>query len=150
MDENESLKARREYRAAQRAKHGPELLDLLLELGPQLPELWREWAPDRGLEYLRCRLRFSQKELAQKSGLSQSRVSLIEGGEDACLSTWRRLYAAMGFELLVLPVTAMDYFALEEFAQRGRPPGHHAKSRSRPRRRWLRQQAEERAAKDGK
>lgn len=124
-----------------RRRLGPELIEILLELGPQVPQPWRGWAPDRGLEYLRCRLRFSQRELAQKSGLSQSRLSLIEGGADARLSTWREIYRAMGFELMLLPLSAMDLAALEKFAARGRPQGHWLRTPARPRRRWLRQQS---------
>ena len=117
---------------------GPELIEQLLASGPHIPELWRGWRPDRGLEYLRCRLRFSQRELARKSGLSQSRISLIEGGADARLSTWREIYAAMGFELMLLPLSAMDLAVLEKFAARGRPQGHWLRTPARPRRRWSR------------
>lgn len=124
-----------------------EELEQLIELGRIIPSVWRGWAPDEALEYLRCRLQFSQKELGQKAGLSAARVSLLEGGSDAKLSTWKRLYAAMGFELILLPVTSMTARELDVFCARGRPANYWARSRARPRRRRLRAQAD-RAAKE--
>ena len=58
---------------------------------------WLSLPPDHGLEVLRYRLKMSQVDLAAKAGLTQARYSKIEGGADALLSTWRRLYEAMGF-----------------------------------------------------
>ena len=83
------------------AIYGRELIVQLLEAGATLPKNWLEWPPDEGFEYLRCRLRFSQRELGLKSGLTQARVSRVEGGLDVRLSVWKRLYAAMGFELVL-------------------------------------------------
>ncbi len=117
---------------------GPELLELVLRASEAAPRKWREWSLERQFEYLRCRLSFTQAELAAKAGLAQSGISLIEGGGDALMSSWKRLYAAMGFELLVLPVSKASIEELEKRAEKGRPAGHWRRQRARPRRRRLR------------
>lgn len=119
-----------------RADMGEDLIEILLKYSGALPRQWREWTSERCFEYLRCRLKFTQDELSQKSNLAQSRISQIEGGSDALLSTWCRLYAAMGFKLILLPVSPLTVEQLEERAEQGRPPGHWMRQRARPRRRW--------------
>jgi len=123
-----------EYLRRAREALGPELIELLLKAPGAVPETWRGWTAHRGFVYLRCRLRFTQQELAQKSQTAQSQVSRLEGGCDALLSTWRAVYAAMGFELLLLPVSALTLEQLEKRAEEGRPQGHWLRQRARPRR----------------
>jgi hypothetical protein len=127
----------RDPRAAQRLKlrekYGPELLELLLET--IVPATWSALAPDHGFESLRCRLRFGQAELGAKAGMTQSRVSRIEGGANIRLGDWRRLYVARGFDLILLPVSRSIVEELEDQAALGRPENHYLYERARPRRR---------------
>lgn len=116
----------------------PDLFEEILKASGSLPKTWREWSPERRFEFLRCRLGFTQEELGIKAGLVQSQISRVEGGGDALLSTWTKLYAAMGFELVMLPVSDLTMRQLRERAELGRPRGHHLRQRARPRRRWMR------------
>ena len=120
-----------------RRSMGPEPVELLLKSGGEAPVELRSWPPERMFQYLRCRLRFTQLELARKAGLTQSRVSRVESGADCLLSTWTKVYAAMGFELHLLPASAMGIEELEKRAEEGRPDGHWLRQRARPRRLWL-------------
>lgn len=115
---------------------GPEVVELLLESAEAAPLELKDWPPERMFQYLRCRLRFTQGELARKAGLTQSQVSRVESGADCLLSTWTRAYAAMGFVLRLLPLSAMKVEELEKRAEEGRPQGHWLRERSRPRRLW--------------
>jgi transcriptional regulator with XRE-family HTH domain len=116
-----------------REAFGPELLDVLLKSAGALPPPWRDWAPGEGLRFVRYRLRFTQKELAGKAGLTQAQVSRAEGGAYARLDTWQRLYAAMGLELVMLPACARPLEELEKDLEASRPPGHWRLSGGRPR-----------------
>lgn len=116
---------------------GPEPVELLLKAGADAPAELRSWPPERMFQYLRCRFRFTQLELARKAGLAQSQVSRVESGADCLLSTWVRAYAAMGFELRLLPATGMGIEELERSAEAGRPQGHWLRQRARPRRFWM-------------
>lgn len=120
-----------------RRSMGPEPVELLLKAGGEAPVELRSWPPERMFQYLRCRLRFTQLELAQKAGLTQSQVSRVESGADCLLSTWTRAYAAMGFELRLLPTSGMGVEELEKSAEAGRPHGHWLRQRARPRRFWM-------------
>jgi DNA-binding XRE family transcriptional regulator len=120
-----------------RRSMGAEPVELLLKSGGDAPAELRNWPPERMFQYLRCRLRFTQLELAQKAGLTQSQVSRVESGADCLLSTWARAYAAMGFELKLLPASGMGVEELERKAEAGRPHGHWLRQRARPRRIWM-------------
>lgn len=120
-----------------RRSMGPEPVERLLKAGGEAPVELRSWPPERMFQYLRCRLRFTQLELAQKAGLTQSQVSRVESGADCLLSTWTRAYAAMGFELRLLPTSGMGVEELEKRAEAGRPHGHCLRQRARPRRLWI-------------
>ena len=119
--------------ARAREKYGPGPFESVLEAARALPEDWRRWSAGESFQFLRCELRFTQEELAEKAGLAQSQVSRAESGADARLSTWQKIYAAMGFRLLLVPLTDRTLGALEVLAERGRPRG--SRLRSKPRRR---------------
>src|SRR4051812_48797015 len=86
------------------AINGPFNFDLLIEGGKALPALWRDYSNAEAPRWLRRRLGFKQSELARRSGVAQSQISKIEAGGDALLSTWTKLFRAMGVGLRVLPV----------------------------------------------
>lgn len=115
---------------------GPEVLELVLKTADAGPLELRDWPPERMFQYLRCRLSFTQAELARKAGLTQSQISRVESGSDCLLSTWTRAYAAMGFELRLLPASGASIEELERRSEIGRPEGHWLRQRARPRRLW--------------
>ena len=115
---------------------GPEPLELMLETAGEAAPALKQWPPERVFQYIRCRLEFTQSELALKAGLTQSQVSRIESGADCLFSTWLRAYAAMGFELRLMPASDMKLEELAKCAEAGRPHGHWLRQRARPRRLW--------------
>lgn len=123
---------------AARAALGPDFLEMLIQAAQAVPQDWRDWTSERGFEFLRCRLKFTQDELSEKSGVAQSQISRIEGGGDALLSTWKALYHAMGFKLMLFPVSSKTVAQLEKDAEQGRPQWHWRRQRAKPRRRWKR------------
>lgn len=116
---------------------GPEMAERLLALGKTGPREFQQWPPAMMFQHLRCRLRFSQAELARKAGLTQSQVSRIESGADCLLSTWTRAYAALGFELKLMPSSNEAIEELERRAEVGRPRDHWQRERAKPRRHLL-------------
>lgn len=55
------------------------------------------------LERLRRERRISQRQLADEAGVNPSSVNRAEGGADAALSTWVKLFRGLGY-LLVFDV----------------------------------------------
>ena len=45
-----------------------EPIEVLQRAAAALPQDWREWSSERGFEYIRSRLEFTQDELSNKSG----------------------------------------------------------------------------------
>lgn len=82
----------------------PDPLEVVAEALTQAGA-WRSWTIERQLWYLRQRRGWTQAELARRAGVSQRRISRIEAGEDALMSTIRSLYRAMGHEPLLIPDT---------------------------------------------
>ena len=116
---------------------GADWLEGLFQTRCAVPKEWLKMSPAEGLESLRCRLEFTQNELAEKSGLTQAQVSRIEGGSDALLSTWTKLYAAMGVALVILPLSALSANDLRKQADGARTAWQRRRQRAKPRRRRM-------------
>ena len=78
----------------------------------RLLEAARPWSddetarePGRLILRLRSGLQWSQAELAKRSGVSRSLVARAEAGGDLQLGSLRRLFAALGCSLVILPVS---------------------------------------------
>ncbi len=117
-----------------RREMGPEMAELLLDWEKSGPKEFRQWPAAMMFQHMRCRLEFSQSELAQKAGLTQSQVSRIESGADCLLSTWTRAYSALGFELRLLPTSEVSLVELTGRAEAGRPRTRWLRQRAKPRR----------------
>ncbi|MDX6770915.1 MAG: hypothetical protein SF051_15380 [Elusimicrobiota bacterium] len=117
---------------------GPDPFEILAGYGQAVPGPWRDWPPERWFVTLRCMLQMTQDQIARKSGLNQSVVSRLEGGFDARLSSWRKAYAAMGFDLVLLPVALSSRESLEARAEEGRATVRWWRQHARPRRRRMR------------
>src|SRR5687768_2640493 len=78
-------------------KNDPLLMEVLA-WSLMAPERWEGAAPGAALIQLRRRMGASQRELAERSGVSQTIIQRIESGGDFCLSSLRRLLGVMGFE----------------------------------------------------
>jgi len=120
------------------AESGEPPLETWLEFARGAPEDLASWPAARTYQHIRCRLRYSQSELAAKTGLSQSNLSRIEAGEDCLLSTMRRLYEAMGLALLLVPKADAGVSRLLDAAEDARPPRRRFAQTARPRRVWVR------------
>lgn len=116
---------------------GPDWLESLFQARSAVPQKWRGMSPAEGLETLRCRLEFTQAELAEKSGLTQAQISRIEGGGDALMTTWAKMYEAMGVKLVVLPLTELSAADLRKRADGARTAWQCRRQRAKPRRRWM-------------
>ena len=68
-------------------------------LGP-----WSRWTLDRQVWYLRKVQRLTQNDLARKAGITQARVSRMEAGSDFKWSTMIPIFAALGYEPMLLPI----------------------------------------------
>ena len=95
---------------------GPDLLLQVVDAARNIPPRWAEKTMNDGFRRLRLRLRLSQAEVGRRTKLTQARVSRIEGGADVRLSVWLKLYAALGFELVAMPVAERS---LEQLSNRG-------------------------------
>lgn len=122
-----------------RSLFGPATWELAMEAAQKLPPDWLDWPPDRAFEHVRCLFKYSQDDLSLKSGVAQSIVSRVEGGFDAKLSTWTRLYAAMGLKLILVPYSDKTLEELQEEARSTIPsPTRPFRQKANPRRRWIR------------
>ena len=60
----------------------------------------KRWDLSDILRELRIRTGLTQAELAEDAGLGQAVVARLEGGgRDARVSTWRRVFSALGYRL---------------------------------------------------
>lgn len=71
--------------------------------GEDAPAAFASWPAREVLRRLRIRLELNRRQLAAKAGVSASLVGRAEQGADVRLSTLRKLYAALGCRLLLLP-----------------------------------------------
>ena len=78
--------------------------DSFLDLIQKVPPCWRERPAFFHLWLARKLARLSQAQLAERAGLSQSFVARVERGRDVRLSSMQRLYAAMGYQMLIVPL----------------------------------------------
>jgi transcriptional regulator with XRE-family HTH domain len=69
-----------------------------------VPKRWREAPPGEQLGALRRSRRVSQRHLAEVSGVDQADISRMEAGADARLSTWLKLFSALGFDAVLMPL----------------------------------------------
>lgn len=113
----------------------PDIFDELL--AAKAPRMILEWPVARAFQFARLRLKLSQDELAERACLTQAQISRLEAGKDCLLSTWSRAYAALGFDLKLLPMTGMTEDALRERANGIRFRDHRPRS-LRPHGPWFR------------
>lgn len=99
-----------------------------------MPQLLRLWPEGRWFSQVRCVFRMSQERIGRLSGLHPSVVSRLEGSGDARLSTWRKAYDALGFDVVLLPVPRAGLEELGERATASRRKTRWWKSDPRPRR----------------
>ena len=88
-----------------------DLEDVIDEVGAALarvPKRWREAPPGEQLGALRRARRVSQRHLAEVSGVDQADISRMEHGADARLGTWLRLFSALGYEAVLLPLSSCE------------------------------------------
>jgi hypothetical protein len=108
-----------------------ELIKRAAVAAESLAPSWGGREPGAMLHGFRLLIGITQSRIARGSGLRQSDISRLEGGSDALLSTWRRAYSAMGFDLLLLPVPRHETAELRRLADSG-PPASHWRRRPRP------------------
>lgn len=79
--------------------------DYIASLSPQMQQAIAEKAQQLQQAYQISQLRQSanitQKELAEKMGVSQANISKIENGKDVYLSTLKRYIATLGGEIRI-------------------------------------------------
>lgn len=111
-------------------------MDRLLAAGRSIPADGAAIEDERLLYFIRYRMNASQKELASIAGMSQSQISALENGDDALVSTWRRVYRALGFDgVLLLPVSSREWNAIKEEFDGPRQNENLGRFRARGRRR---------------
>lgn len=75
--------------------------------GEAAPADFASWPLPEVLRRLRIRFGLNRKQLAAKAGVSASLVGRAEKGADVRVSTLRKIYAAVGCRMLVLPAGAL-------------------------------------------
>ena len=84
-------------------------LDEVARALANVPPVWREATPGAQLSAVRRHLGVSGRHLAEVSGVAHSNISRMERGQaDARLETWRKLFSALGFEVLLLPLYSCE------------------------------------------
>ncbi len=70
-----------------------------------VPGPWARAAPGEQLRALRQARGVSQRHAADAAGVNQSVVSRLEAGGDARWSIWRRLFAGLGYDAVLTPLS---------------------------------------------
>jgi transcriptional regulator with XRE-family HTH domain len=73
--------------------------------------------PGEQLRALRRSREISQRHLAEVSGVDQSVVSRLERGAGALWPTWRRLFSALGYDVVLRPSIGGDEW--EDYLESG-------------------------------
>jgi DNA-binding XRE family transcriptional regulator len=82
--------------------------DEFLRLIELTPEVWRKRPHHFHLWLARKLAGLTQKELARRAGVNQSLVARVERGRDVRLTTMKKLYEALGYRMLILPLKARE------------------------------------------
>lgn len=83
---------------------GRKPLEEVLRAASAVPAEWQTKSTRQVLGFLRLRSNMAQRELAERAGVRQSSIAKAESGQDLRISTLRKLFAAMGYDLLILPL----------------------------------------------
>lgn len=78
-------------------------LDPVFSASGQIPFDWIKASPADQLRQLRGALYLSQRQLADSAGVSAAVICRLERGADARLSTWRKIFEAMGYWAVIMP-----------------------------------------------
>jgi transcriptional regulator with XRE-family HTH domain len=78
-----------------------------IAFGEKAPADFASWPAPECLRRLRLRFHLNRKQLAAKAGVSASLIGRAEKGADIRLGTLRKIYAALGCRLLLLPAGAL-------------------------------------------
>lgn len=85
-----------------------EDLDQACLAAEAVPRSWAKAAPGDLLRVLRLSRDVSQRHLAEESGVRQSFISRLERGGDARWATWKRLFDALGFDVVLAPLPSCE------------------------------------------
>lgn len=75
-----------------------------MDLVAHLPAKWLRRPLHFQLRWMRLQAGLTQAQLARRAGVHQSFVAKVEGGRDARLSSVKKLYAALGYQIFLMPV----------------------------------------------
>lgn len=75
--------------------------------GESTPETFASWSLGECLRRLRTRFGYTRGALVARAGVSASLVGRAEQGADVRVSTIRKLYAALGCRVVLLPAGAL-------------------------------------------
>jgi hypothetical protein len=73
----------------------------LLDHAEAAPQWWAELQPGEAFRRLRWTRRLKQWQVASNAGIGQSHVARIEKGADCLVSTLGKLYAALGYTMII-------------------------------------------------
>ena len=82
-----------------------------------LPRAWQDASMGDQLRAMRLSQRVSQRHLSEDSGVAQSFISRMERGADALWAIWRRLFSALGIDVVLAPFPPTD--DTQDFLQDG-------------------------------
>ena len=73
-----------------------------------IPNAWSKTPPGVRLRAMRRSLGYSQRFLAEKTGVDHSIIGDLERGADGRLSTWNRLFDVFGYGAVFLPLSVTE------------------------------------------